>query len=119
MNSNCKMLCSSCRIVINTGDNFVSCSLFYVLIPYMLNVFIVCSHQRNDYQELHIFVEHLFYQIFITTVTSVFRLLLILRLIPNMFIYKINYLLFPIFALTFLHLYLHYPIPLSLNPSLI
>ena len=27
MNSNGKMSCSSCSIVINTGDNFVSCSL--------------------------------------------------------------------------------------------
>ena len=50
-------------------------------------------------------------------VICVFRLLLFLWLIPNMLIYKINYLLFLMFALTFLHLYLHYPIPLCINPS--
>ena len=39
--------------------------VIYVLIPYILNVFIICFHNRNANQEHHICVAYLIYQIFL------------------------------------------------------
>lgn len=87
-----KKTCSSI-IIINTGDNFL---VVHVLFPYTLSAFIACFPPRNAHQKHHIiiiFIAYYIYQIFLTTVTSVFRLLIISP-IQNKLIFNLNYLHF-------------------------
>ena len=68
-----------CHVFHVSSSSILMITLFlvvYVLIPYMLNVFIVCFHQRNANQQHRIFVAYLIYQIFLTTVTSALLLIL-------------------------------------------
>ena len=61
MNSIFKKSCSLFSIVINTDDNFVSCSSCSD--SYTLNVCIIWFPQRNANQEHQLFVAYLIYQI--------------------------------------------------------